>query len=184
MNDTIDTYTGKLYNIHTPASDTVCIQDIAHALSLICRYGGHCKRFYSVAEHCVLGTKFLPSVRERQIYLLHDASEAYLGDVVTPLKRMLPDYVKYEKACSDIIYTALIGRVPTAAEYETSRAIDQRMLLAESKVLMECRGDGWSKNICEGRHAVGVGLQHWTPCEAEQQYLDTWRALTSESTGK
>ncbi len=122
----LTTFTGKQFYPHLPDSpmNEICIRDIAHALSLICRYGGHCKRFYSVAEHSVHLARFLlkdanRSWRERSQprhtilewamwALLHDASEAYAGDIVRPAKVGLPDYARME------------SRIITARRYNTA----------------------------------------------------------------
>lgn len=85
------TYTGKLVDVAHPDPAAVNILDIAQALSMTCRYGGHCRDFYSVAEHSLLvhliGVTGNP--KNNLALLLHDAAEAYVGDLVTPLKRVL-----------------------------------------------------------------------------------------------
>lgn len=93
----IVTSTGLMIDISRPVIDDIQILDIAHALSNICRYVGHCHDFYSVAEHSVLVSHMVP--RQHAMWgLMHDASEAYLGDVSTPLKRQLPAYKSLEAA--------------------------------------------------------------------------------------
>ena len=79
---------GGLVDVLTPEPNSIHIADIAHALSMICRYGGHVREYYSVAQHsCLVAQLLAPRLR---IYgLLHDAAEAYLGDVVSPLKGKL-----------------------------------------------------------------------------------------------
>jgi 5'-deoxynucleotidase YfbR-like HD superfamily hydrolase len=87
----IRTFTGKYVDPFNLQPEDIDIMDIAHALSNQCRFAGHTKRFYSVAQHCVQVTWNLEP--ELKIYgLLHDASEAYLIDLPTPIKQRLPEY--------------------------------------------------------------------------------------------
>ena len=136
--DWIQTYSGRQFHPLDPSADEIDIVDIAHALSNVCRFNGHCARHYSVAEHSVLvmaiteallakmiGSPsvmrithggFGPPVRTPQgealaFALLHDASEAYLADIAAPLKR-LPEfegYLKIEAHVQRTIEQALIG---------------------------------------------------------------------------
>jgi len=80
------THTGKLFDFWEPTPDTICIEDIAHALALTNRYGGHTYQPYSVAEHCER-MSYLPG--DPLVNLLHDADEAYVGDIASPQKRYL-----------------------------------------------------------------------------------------------
>lgn len=96
------TISGKMLNLNALNEDDICIEDIAHALSMICRYSGHVNRFYSVAEHSINVAALVPQHLKAQA-LLHDASEAYLGDVSAPLKELLPQYVMIEKRVQKII---------------------------------------------------------------------------------
>lgn len=95
IGSTIRTWTGRYFDVANPRAEDICIDDIAHALSLICRYNGHIDEFYSVAQHSILVASILP--RELQLCgLLHDASEAYFADVVRPAKRLLREYKTLE----------------------------------------------------------------------------------------
>src|ERR1051326_5760594 len=79
------THTGKQFWPLDARVDEIDIEDIAHGLSHICRFGGHCRHFYSVAQHSVLVSRAVP-LQLRMAGLLHDATEAYIGDMVRPLK--------------------------------------------------------------------------------------------------
>lgn len=94
--DWMQTHSGKRFYPESPRAEDIYPEDIAHALSMLCRYGGHIDRFYSVAEHCVLVSE---GVSEKNaIYgLLHDATEAYVVDVPRPVKRILGNYNELEK---------------------------------------------------------------------------------------
>lgn len=83
-----NTHTGRTIDLAGPDPAEIDINDIATALSRICRFGGHSSAFYSVAQHSVL-VCFLCSQEAAKAGLLHDAAEAYLGDVIKPLKVML-----------------------------------------------------------------------------------------------
>lgn len=91
----IATYTGKVFHPLCDGDTPLDIRDIAHALSNLCRFGGHTKLFYSVAEHSVLVSRLCPP-EDKLWGLLHDATEAYLVDVPAPVKNMLPAYVAAE----------------------------------------------------------------------------------------
>lgn len=82
--------------------DNICIEDIAYSLSKVCRFAGHCSRFYSVAEHSILVSRILPP-HLAMSGLLHDATEAFLGDVTRPLKEMLPNYKEIENKLANLI---------------------------------------------------------------------------------
>ena len=83
-----ETFTGKEVDILNPTEKMICMEDISHGLANICRFGGHLNRHYSVAMHTLLVMDLAP-VHLKQAALLHDASEAYLGDVIKPVKHIL-----------------------------------------------------------------------------------------------
>lgn len=103
------TYSGIIiYFDDVITEDKIKLQDIAHSLSLLCRFNGQCKHFYSVGEHSINCLKIANNLgydNELKLYtLLHDASEAYLGDVTTPLKKQLSEYKMYEKYFQNVIF--------------------------------------------------------------------------------
>lgn len=153
-----------------PRADEVRIEDIAHSLSLLCRFGGHCRRFYSVAEHSVHVARQVS--REAALWgLLHDASEAYVCDLPRPLKRMLPGYSMIEKRVHLAIaeHFGLSPEIP--AEVKTA---DEAMLLAEADQLMAVPPMPWEER---GRRAP-VRLRCWSPERAQHEFVAAFELLT------
>lgn len=171
--DWMQTFTGRRFWPLDPRSDDVSIEDIAHALSLLTRYGGHCMRFYSVAEHCVLLARAVPE-EHRLWALLHDASEAYIADIVRPLKRHLDGYGAAEARVMAAVaeHFRLRGVEPPEV-----KAADSRILMDERAQVMRPTGDTW--NYGGAREPLGITLQFWSPEQAEREFL----ALYSELTG-
>ena len=81
----LSTYTGKKFYPYDPRPEQICIEDIAHGLSMLCRFAGQCRFFFSVAEHSIAVAHLLPA-NLKLFGLLHDASEAYLVDLPRPVK--------------------------------------------------------------------------------------------------
>lgn len=100
--DCIRTVSGIYMNVFEPTPEMVCIEDIAHALSKQCRFGGHLPRFYSVAQHSVACMNNAEPA-ERLAALLHDASEAYLLDIPSPIKKRLANYNEIEEGLMRVI---------------------------------------------------------------------------------
>lgn len=98
MYPSIQTIAGRYFDLTAPAIRPQDIAEIAHALSMLCRFTGHCRRFYSVAQHSVLVSRTVPR-HLALVGLLHDAHEAYVGDVSAPLKVLLPDFKTVEMRC-------------------------------------------------------------------------------------
>ena len=102
MNTEITTITGRQVNPLALRGEDIDIRDIAHALSLTCRFNGHCRVFYSVAEHSLLVSRLCPP-EFALVGLLHDAAEAYLGDIPSPVKPALEEFKKSETIAESII---------------------------------------------------------------------------------
>lgn len=92
----VGTYTGRLVMLEYPCAEAIDLRDIAHALAGINRYTGHGDVHYSVAQHSVLVSRLCTTHEAKRGALMHDATEAYLGDVSSALKRLLPDYRELE----------------------------------------------------------------------------------------
>ena len=128
----ITTYTGKHFDPVNPDASLLCIEDIAHALSLLCRGNGHVQTFFSVGQHCIACAKEAQarglSARLVLACLLHDASECYMSDVPRPFKQALPEYNQLEDRLLDMIYTQFLGSPLSAEEQHILKEIDNAML--------------------------------------------------------
>jgi len=129
------THTGKKVVYEDPQPDMICLEDIFFSLTRVPRFGGHTRRPYSVAEHCLKGANCLEQDTPEFAleFLLHDATEAYLGDVPTPLKAQMPGYKAIEKQF-DAIIREKYG-LPADMSPEV-KVMDIRMLAAEKEALM------------------------------------------------
>lgn len=127
------TYTGKHFHPLDPQLDEICIEDIAHALSLICRGGGHFKQFFSVAQHCLCCAREAKAqkqpLRIQLACLLHDAAEAYYCDLPKPVKERCNGYAQMEDRMLDIIFAKYLpGGALTAGEWKKVKEIDKLLL--------------------------------------------------------
>lgn len=147
------TYTGKLIDFNNLKMEDIDLEDISHHLSSIRRYGGTLDPSvnYTVAEHCLncynIALKEEPNNTElHKQTILHDASEAYLGDVVTGLKNMLPDYRFIENKLEYIIRSKYIGTHYTKEIKNKVNEIDKRMFLTEAMHFMPERYNIYKDN--------------------------------------
>ncbi len=169
--DWMQTYTGRAFWPLDPRPEDVCIEDIAHSLSMQARYAGHGKRFYSVAEHCVHVSAHCSP--ENALWgLLHDASEAYLVDVPRPLKRHLPGYVEAEARVMAAICDAF--GLPHEMPVEVHE-MDNRILADEIRQNMAPMN--WH---AEHDDPLGVGLHFYTPGIGESVFLYVFHRLTRQ----
>lgn len=135
----VTTYYKRKFNPTKAVEKDITIGDVAHALSLICRANGHMKIFFSVAQHsinCAMEAKERGLSQKLQLdCLLHDAAEAYIGDVITPLKIQLNAYRDYEHALQATVLKALGVAPPSEADAKTIKEIDSCMVYHEFKLL-------------------------------------------------
>lgn len=146
VNNTIRLRSGLYLDLADPQPDQITIEDIAGGLSKLCRFGGQIETFYSVAEHCVhcveqAEADGLPL--ETQIAcLMHDAAEAFIGDMVKPLKVMMPEYKDVEQNMEAVI-NAKFG-IDMLHQQEHVRKIDHEMLIAERRALFTADNVMWT----------------------------------------
>lgn len=144
LGSTIKTPTGY-FDFDNPTLESVDLVSIALSLSKICRYGGRCTRFYSVAEHCVLAYEMAHNdgVGDDclRAILMHDAAEAYVGDLVKPIKVRLPEYCAIEDRVS-----RLIGErfgIDFAGFEQTIKVYDRTMLRVEKLFMWPDDENNW-----------------------------------------
>ena len=184
--DWMQTYTGRKFYPMDPRAEDVDPRDIAHALGMLCRYNGHVDRFYSVAEHCVLLSYAVPD-RLALWALMHDATEAYLGDMVRPLKVSQPGYVVAEDRVMvaiakrfDLDITTSIGLNDEVIVHlpDEVKAADTRILLDEKLALMSRTKHPWFVDDLE---PLGVKVEGWHPGTAGSKWLRRFRELTGDT---
>ncbi|NBA76852.1 metal-dependent phosphohydrolase [Emticicia sp. ODNR4P] len=159
--DCIRTHSGLYVNVFEPTVDMICIEDIAHGLAHTCRFAGHTNRYFSVAEHSTqvvnrLSIDYKPLLLKA---LLHDATEAYIGDIATPIKKRLPDYQKLESNLQKVIFQkfSLDDEIP-----EEIKKADRLQLLVE-----------WDQMVIYNK-PWNLGLK---PMDAKALFLSYYRAI-------
>lgn len=171
--DWMQLYSGKQFWPMDPRSDEVDIEDIAHSLSMQCRYAGHCVKFYSVAEHSVhiAGWLYVRGYTSDEVMagLLHDATEAYLVDVPRPVKPFLAGYKEAEQS----VWEAVAARFEIPAEMPAIvKEVDSRIIGDERANMRHCAADWYATG-----EPLGIELQYWSPAEAEARFLDRFRTV-------
>lgn len=177
LNDhTIRTASGRTINPLAPSAEDIHIGDIAHALSHVCRFTGHCKHFYSVAQHAVLVAMACPPEFQKW-GLLHDASEAYLADLAKPVKDQCPGYEEAEEALLKLIGEKFGLAWPIPVEV---KAADQTMFLTEWRDLMPAGEDrnliGLLFNV-ELLQPLPDKIVPWPPHVARKLFLEAFGNL-------
>jgi 5'-deoxynucleotidase YfbR-like HD superfamily hydrolase len=188
----IQTYTGRAFDLLDPKPEQIDVLDIAHALSNICRFTGHVREFYSVAQHSCLvaeiisdlwragpGSRPCPELVQLAA-LLHDAPEAYIGDVSTPLKRAM----RCEGTLSEYdviegrIESAILGRFlwPGAAPDDSVRTLIKRadMIALATEHAALFTGPTPRSWGLELPKPWPYKIEPWAPAKAQQEFLQAF----------
>ncbi len=176
----LQTVSGRRINPFSPSPDDIHLSDIANALAKQCRFGGHCRAFYSVAQHsCLAADLLVPSGADARLWaLLHDAAEAYLGDLPHPIKyrsELGALYRAAEKRLQAVI-SARFGLPPDPPE--RLAAIDRSLLAAERRALMS---DAWVWPELEGVTPLEITIDPWSPDRAEREFLRRFEELAART---
>lgn len=166
------TCSGNCFSFSTPDTYHFEIEAIAHALSHLCRFTGHTAAFYSVAQHSVLVSSLLPP-NLRLAGLLHDAAEAFTGDMTRPLKARFPAFRRMEKKIESAIYRQY--GVPFPLPGEVKKA-DMALLATELRDLMPQKD--FRQYCAKDIHPMKETIQPWEPATAKKQFLASFSKLT------
>jgi 5'-deoxynucleotidase YfbR-like HD superfamily hydrolase len=167
---TILLYGGTYFDFLDPEGSAFTIEDVAHGLSQTCRFAAQCERFYSVAQHSVYVSRIVPE-EDAFAGLMHDAAEAFIGDVSKPLKDILPEY----RTIEDRIEAAVFARF--GVPYPLPRSVkdaDLVMLATEQREVMANRDD-W--DYTSGRRPLEMHIDMWSPADAKRAFLDRFGEL-------
>lgn len=168
----IQTFTGRKFFPLAPRVADIDIRDIAHSLSLQCRFNGHCLGFYCVAEHCVRVSRSLDG-RQMQLWgLLHDAAEAYVSDLPRPVKQQMPAFCDAEDRLLRVIieHFGLSWPMPPPVKYA-----DDVLLATECRDLLGPSPEPWRIDV----PPLEERIEPWAAGHAEQEFLERFAQLCS-----
>lgn len=163
----------KAFYFDAPKQSQICLEDIAHALSNLCRFNGHCSEFYSVAQHSVYASQLCPP--EAQLDgLFHDATEAYIGDMVSPLKKLIPAFSEYE----DSLWRTIAAKFSLSRTLPASvKKADLQMLATEARDLMGADPREWG---LKEKPDERIKIVPWPPALAKKYFLERFAVLDGE----
>lgn len=168
---TITLASGKIFDFLDPHGSDFDIDDVAHGLAHVCRYAGQCRHFYSVAEHSILVSDVVETFKLEA--LLHDAAEAFIGDVTRPLKQLLPEFKRIEANVED----AIIDRFGLDPAFRSIvKPADLSVLAAEQAQVMAPGTDGWATEA--GIAPARITVRYLSPDAAKETFLARYRALS------
>ena len=172
IGDWMQTASGRQFWPCDPKPEDVSIQDIAHALSMCCRFNGHCREFYSVAQHSVLVSANVP-IKFALWGLLHDAAEAYVCDVPRPLKPALTGYKEIE----DRVMAAICVRFGLEPDMPADvKRIDNAILADEAAQIMAAPPRPWFLP----ERPLGVKIVPWSAEQSRSMFLQMYERLMIE----
>lgn len=168
----ISTYTGRRFYIFEPKEEDIDINDIARALSMLCRFNGHIKKFYSVAQHSVM-VSHIVDAKYAMEGLLHDATESYVGDLIRPIKRFMPEFKDVENKL-ELAVAQRFG-LDFASNHDEIKKADNIALVTEARDLLTTQVimDSFDESI----KALPKRIKAQKPELAEQRFLERYYEL-------
>lgn len=165
MGNWIKTVSGKPFDLTDPSPSMVDAEAIAWALSNLCRFTGHVRRFVSVAEHSVIASRVVPR-EDALAALLHDAPEAYIGDISRPLKQEIGDVIKVIEGKVEEAVADAFGLEPGFSKRPAVVEADLRLLVTEGQQVMGGT-HGWGLDDVE---PYDILIEGWTPLKARGEF--------------
>jgi len=173
----LQTISGRWLNPFDPDPEQIDIGDIARALSNQCRFGGHCRPFYSVAQHSVHVSELVAErggdVEDVFAALMHDAGEAYLGDMPHPIKHRSPLGAAFREA-ERHLERAIRERFRIKAEVPGLKPADRALLATERRAFS---AETWHWPELDGIEPLAIELRAWSPDEAERAFTRRYAEL-------
>ena len=169
------TYTGRHFTPLEPRAEDVDALDIAHSLSMQCRFNGHLRLFYSVAEHSVL-MSYQVSEAAAFLALMHDGQEAYLSDIISPLKIIFNNVAVVEKKIWQAVQVRF-GIFLTPDIVSEVEFADLRMCATE-KIQLINDDSVWAS--LRGIEPYDITIEGWGPVRARTEFLSRCRALRGQ----
>lgn len=169
----IETYTGLRFRPQAPDPALINLEDIAHALSNKCRYTGHTRQFYSVAQHCVIVSHLVPEEYALE-GLLHDGAEAYFPDIPYPLR----SFTKVLNGMEDRIHEAVAKAFGLAFPFpDVVNEADRRVVVDEAISLMRTKGRDWPITY----QPYGLTIKSMSPKMAKAKFLRRYGEITERN---
>lgn len=174
MNEGIELLSGVMFNYNDPGASDVSIEDIASALSNVCRFAGHLPRFYSVAQHA-LNVSLIVAPGHEKAGLLHDTAEAFTNDLPTPLKFAVPIFKQLEVSIETAMAARFGFQYPLSDEVKLA---DLQMLKIEKELIKGCDADWAVLHGVESDHLLPkVLIAPMTPEQARSAFLQRWEEV-------